>query len=148
METLAKVGISMKEVTDKLTDDGVKLFAEAFDKLLGRSGKEHASVDDAPQDQPADLQTCRQSSGDSGAKRPSTTGGPTAKSRRLWQRDASLWTGTDEAKWLGWLDITEEQLAHMDDLQKVADDAKAGGFKRRPAARHGRIEPLSRSARE
>jgi transaldolase/glucose-6-phosphate isomerase len=34
METLAKVGISMKEVTDKLTVDGVKLFADAFDKLL------------------------------------------------------------------------------------------------------------------
>ena len=34
METTAKVGISMKEVTDKLTDDGVRLFAEAFDKLL------------------------------------------------------------------------------------------------------------------
>ena len=34
METVAKVGISMKEVTDKLTDDGVRLFSEAFDKLL------------------------------------------------------------------------------------------------------------------
>jgi transaldolase len=34
METLPKVGIFMKEVTDKLTDDGVKLFSEAFDKLL------------------------------------------------------------------------------------------------------------------
>jgi transaldolase len=34
METLPKIGISMKEVTDKLTDDGVKLFSEAFDKLL------------------------------------------------------------------------------------------------------------------
>ncbi|MGO9124575.1 MAG: transaldolase [Terriglobales bacterium] len=34
METLARVGISIKEVTDKLTDDGVRLFAEAFDKLL------------------------------------------------------------------------------------------------------------------
>jgi transaldolase len=34
METLATLGISMKEVTDKLTDDGVRLFAEAFDKLL------------------------------------------------------------------------------------------------------------------
>ncbi len=34
METAGKVGISMKEVTDKLTDDGVRLFAEAFDKLL------------------------------------------------------------------------------------------------------------------
>ena len=34
METLAQVGISMKEVTDKLTDDGVRLFAEAFRTLL------------------------------------------------------------------------------------------------------------------
>ncbi len=34
METTAKLGISIKEVTDKLTDDGVRLFAEAFDKLL------------------------------------------------------------------------------------------------------------------
>jgi transaldolase / glucose-6-phosphate isomerase len=34
METAAKLGISMKAVTDKLTDDGVRLFAEAFDKLL------------------------------------------------------------------------------------------------------------------
>lgn len=34
MNDLGKVGISMKEVTDKLTDDGVKLFADAFDKLL------------------------------------------------------------------------------------------------------------------
>ena len=34
MDTLPKAGISMKEVTDKLTDDGVRLFSEAFDKLL------------------------------------------------------------------------------------------------------------------
>jgi transaldolase/glucose-6-phosphate isomerase len=34
MDDLAKAGISMKQVTDKLTDDGVKLFADAFDKLL------------------------------------------------------------------------------------------------------------------
>ncbi len=34
METAAKLGISMREVTDKLTDDGVRLFAEAFGKLL------------------------------------------------------------------------------------------------------------------
>ncbi len=34
METAAKLGISMEEVTDKLTDDGVRLFSEAFEKLL------------------------------------------------------------------------------------------------------------------
>ena len=34
MKTLAQLGISIDEVTDKLTEDGVRLFAEAFDKLL------------------------------------------------------------------------------------------------------------------
>src|SRR5437762_463966 len=34
MKTLAEVGISIDEVTDQLTDDGVRLFADAFDKLL------------------------------------------------------------------------------------------------------------------
>jgi len=34
MEKLAAVGISIREVTDKLTEDGVRLFAEAFEKLL------------------------------------------------------------------------------------------------------------------
>jgi transaldolase / glucose-6-phosphate isomerase len=34
MDDLARAGISMKQVTDKLTDDGVKLFADAFDELL------------------------------------------------------------------------------------------------------------------
>ena len=39
MANVAKVGISMKEVTDKLTNDGVKLFADAFDKLLAAVAK-------------------------------------------------------------------------------------------------------------
>jgi transaldolase / glucose-6-phosphate isomerase len=34
MDNLARTGISIKEVTTKLTDDGVKLFADAFHKLL------------------------------------------------------------------------------------------------------------------
>jgi transaldolase/glucose-6-phosphate isomerase len=34
MDDLARAGISINEVTDKLTEDGVKLFADAFDKLL------------------------------------------------------------------------------------------------------------------
>jgi transaldolase / glucose-6-phosphate isomerase len=34
MKTLVDVGISIDQITDKLTDDGVRLFEEAFDKLL------------------------------------------------------------------------------------------------------------------
>src|SRR5438067_1841870 len=39
MADLAKSGISMKEVTDKLMVDGVKLFADAFKTLLDAVGK-------------------------------------------------------------------------------------------------------------
>src|SRR4029077_18812947 len=42
MDDLAKAGISMKEVTDKLTVDGVKLFSDAFDKLLAAVEKSTA----------------------------------------------------------------------------------------------------------
>jgi len=50
------------------------------------------------------------------------------KVKRLWERDASLWTGTDEADWLGWLDIVTEQVAHFNELHRLAQEAKAGGF--------------------
>ena len=43
MATLTRLGISMTEVTDKLTDDGVRLFAEAFDKLLEAVERRRAS---------------------------------------------------------------------------------------------------------
>jgi len=39
MANLGKAGISMKEVTDKLLVDGVKLFADAFTTLLDATGK-------------------------------------------------------------------------------------------------------------
>ena len=37
------------------------------------------------------------------------------KTRRIWEKDASVWTGADESKWLDWLTIAEEEIA---DTQK------------------------------
>jgi transaldolase/glucose-6-phosphate isomerase len=125
MDALAQAGISMRDVTDKLLADGVQLFAEAFAKLL------HA----------VELQ-----SKDAGAGRINrltyTLPEPLAaavkdslaewraqgKVRRLWGRDASLWTGKDEAHWLGWLGITNDQLAHIDRLTELADLVRSAGF--------------------
>ena len=39
MDNLAKAGFSMKEITEKLVTDGVKLFADAFKQLLDATGK-------------------------------------------------------------------------------------------------------------
>jgi transaldolase/glucose-6-phosphate isomerase len=51
------------------------------------------------------------------------------KAQRLWQKDASLWTGTDEGKWLGWLEITAQQLEDVEKLKQIAADTKKAAFK-------------------
>jgi hypothetical protein len=51
-----------------------------------------------------------------------------ATMQRLWQRDATLWTGSDEGKWLGWLDVVDEQISQHDELQKIAQEVQVRGF--------------------
>jgi glucose-6-phosphate isomerase len=51
------------------------------------------------------------------------------KIARVWARDPSLWTGTDEASWLGWLGIVDEQLARVGELRRVAEDVRQAGFR-------------------
>jgi transaldolase / glucose-6-phosphate isomerase len=51
------------------------------------------------------------------------------KVARLWQKDASLWSNTDENKWLGWLSITEQQLANLGTLKQLAGEVKKAKFK-------------------
>jgi transaldolase/glucose-6-phosphate isomerase len=125
MADLAAVGIVMKDVTDKLTVDGVKLFADAFDTLLAavekntkRTGTPKVSQQNASL--PSDL--------DASVKKNLNDWRASGKVRRLWQGDATLWTNEDEASWLGWLDITEEQLANAAKLQSFAEEIKAAGF--------------------
>jgi transaldolase / glucose-6-phosphate isomerase len=125
METLAKVGISMKEVTDKLTADGVKLFADAFDKLLDAVEKTSScpinpKINRQRYSLPQALASAVKTTIDDWRAQ--------GKVRRLWQRDASLWTGSDEANWLGWLGITEDQITNIQNLRRFAEDIKSQGF--------------------
>jgi glucose-6-phosphate isomerase len=46
---------------------------------------------------------------------------------RVWARDATLWTGDDEAKWLGWLDEPMRMRARIADLQRFAEGVTAPG---------------------
>jgi transaldolase/glucose-6-phosphate isomerase len=50
------------------------------------------------------------------------------KMARLWSHDASLWTGADESKWLGWLDIVEAQLRDGDRFVKFCEEVRARNF--------------------
>ena len=50
------------------------------------------------------------------------------KVSRLWARDASLWTGGDEGKWLGWLSIVTEQQQNATRFTKFAEEVEDAGF--------------------
>jgi transaldolase/glucose-6-phosphate isomerase len=125
MATVAELGISMEEVTDRLLADGVRLFSDAFAKLLKaverqRRGVWAKRINRLAYSLPDPLTAeVRRSLAEWEAK---------GKARLLWQRDPSLWTGRDEGQWLGWLGITNGQLAHVDRFTRIADAARNGGF--------------------
>ena len=50
------------------------------------------------------------------------------KLQRLWSRDASLWTGADESRWLGWLGIAEDQISHRERFTAIAAEIRSAGF--------------------
>ncbi len=127
--TLAELeqhGVSLNEVTEELVKDGVQQFADAFDKLFGAIARrrrtllegDHARLEVAPGSPElktvfdAEMEVWR-------------NGG---RIRRLWAGDKSLWTGTDEGKWLGWLHIVEQELADIDRLLSFAEEVKKRGF--------------------
>ena len=47
---------------------------------------------------------------------------------RLWARDATLWTGRDESRWLGWLDEPSRMRERVDELERFARSVWADGF--------------------
>ena len=125
LTTLAHFGISLEDVTAKLTVEGVQLFADAFDDLLGtveqkRTQKLGSRVNHLSANLPPELDQAVSAMLNEWRKR--------GNMRRLWQRDSSLWTGSDEAKWMGWLDIPEEERQDLKRLQQFATGVGKAGF--------------------
>ncbi len=50
------------------------------------------------------------------------------KVKRIWEKDASVWTGDDEAKWLGWLTISAEEAAETAKYRDLQADIEQAGF--------------------
>ncbi len=50
------------------------------------------------------------------------------KVERLWKRDSSLWTGSNEGEWLGWLDIAARQREGVDRFAGLARETRQAGF--------------------
>jgi len=126
LDTVQQLGISMAEVTGRLLEDGVRLFAQAFDKLLEvvATAREAANQGKATRLQyglPAPLASEVNVVLQDWERQD--------KVRRLWARDASLWTNSDEGQWLDWLAVTQDQLAHLSDLHRIARAVEGKYFK-------------------
>lgn len=125
METLERSGIVLAEVDERLLSEGVQLFADAFDQLLATvENKRRAVLADDLDGARFCLSEEQVRLVDASLEEWRVSG----KTRRLWARDATLWTGTDEGHWLGWLGITEDRLAHIDHLKQLAGDVREAGF--------------------
>jgi len=124
MDTLAKVGIDMKQVTDTLLADGCKIFVDAFAKLLDAVTKQLRTPSEASKRQSAKLPA--ELAGE--VKSTLKTWADGGRVQRLWARDAALWTDADEGRRLGWLGTTDDQLALISHLRAAAQNAKQAGF--------------------
>ena len=126
LDDLEKAGISLKKVTDDLLADGVKKFVEPFAKLIKaveRRSREanRAHINAQSHVLPPTLQvelTDRITAMDA-----------QGTTRRLFAGDASLWTNADEANWIGWLRIAEQQLDDLKPLVDLQQEVRAEGFR-------------------
>ena len=116
-----RLGLDLGGVTAGLVEGGVTLFADAADALLGAIAAKRAALageklDGMHTDLPESLQKAVEARLEEARAQ--------AWTRRLWQGDASLWTGKDEAKWLGWLAAGQGEQVDMDALKALSGEAK------------------------
>jgi transaldolase/glucose-6-phosphate isomerase len=121
---LDRAGVSLQGVTDKLIRDGVRLFADAADKLLGVVAKKRIEIlGEAIDRQELSLDAQLKKRVDEIADQWRAHGNV----RRLWQRDKSLWTNSDEDRWLGWLDSMDD--AEIAEYVAFASEIREENFK-------------------
>ncbi|HEY1561515.1 MAG TPA: bifunctional transaldolase/phosoglucose isomerase [Caulobacteraceae bacterium] len=119
------LNLDLAGVTAALVDDGVVKFAQAFDGLLAAVADKRATILGSR----LNWQTIRlppdlQANVDARLK----TAAREAWTRRLWSGDASLWTNSDEARWLGWLGAACGKAVDLDELAGLAADVRAARF--------------------
>jgi transaldolase / glucose-6-phosphate isomerase len=47
---------------------------------------------------------------------------------RIWKKDATVWRNADEAKWLGWLTVAQEELADLTKYKTLKNEIDEAGF--------------------
>jgi transaldolase / glucose-6-phosphate isomerase len=122
---LERAGVSLDAITTDLVANGVTLFCDSFDKLCGAiAGKRRRALGRALNSQTLALPEPLESEVGKAAETWRVNG----NIRRLWSGDATLWTGHDEASWLGWLGSIDTQLRGATELEEFAREVRAQQF--------------------
>jgi transaldolase / glucose-6-phosphate isomerase len=124
LETLHAAGISLDAITAELVNEGVQLFADAADKLYGALAEKRAKVLSGKLIS-VDFRLGGAEDAVSAEVKKRTASGD---GRRLWAKDKSLWTGKDENKWLGWLNVAEREAADKQTYDSFQHWVKENGF--------------------
>jgi transaldolase/glucose-6-phosphate isomerase len=123
LDAFERSGISLDAITSELVKDGVKQFADAADKLYGAVAHKRAAVLGGN----IDRQKLALGAGiEKAVEKSAEEWRASAKVRRLWRKDKSVWTGDDENKWLGWL--TSAHDADVADYEDFAQRVKGQNF--------------------
>ncbi|KQP41031.1 transaldolase [Methylobacterium sp. Leaf104] len=125
MARLAEAGIDIETVADTLVDEGVQLFIDAADKLLGAVAAKRIDLLGPKLD--AQTLVLGETLG-AAAKKAVEEWRASGKIRRLWAHDKTVWSGADEDRWLGWLRIVEDELERIAEYEAFAEEVRAGGF--------------------
>ncbi len=125
MAEVERLDLDLPGVTKHLVEDGVKLFADAADALLLAVAKKRATLLGS---NVASLHYTLPEAIDKSVDASLENWRKDGSVRRMWARDAALWTGGPEAKWLAWLDIVAERLEHAGELEAFQKDVQAAGF--------------------
>ena len=123
LDDLEKSGISLDAITAELVKDGVRLFADAADKLYGAVADKRAAVLGGAIDR---QKLTLDANMENAVAKSAEEWRASAKIRRLWHKDKSVWTATDEDQWLGWL--TSAASADIADYEDFAQRVKGQNF--------------------
>ena len=145
MARLAEAGIDIDAVGEALVEEGVQLFIDAADKLLGAVAAKRADFLGPKLERARPW--CSATRSAPAAKKAVEAWRASGTIRRLWAHDKTVWSGADEDRWLGWLRIVEDELDACRRLRGLRRGGARGRLHRRRRARHGRVEPRPGGAR-
>jgi len=128
LAALVEAGIDLEEVTKKLLDDGIDLFAQAMQELIeGVDDRREAVVIGRPPTIssviPDDLESAIADLMEQAAAQ--------QVARRIWRKDDTLWGEAGQPEIgdrLGWLTISEPMLEHVGDLHAFVEECLGDGL--------------------